>query len=337
MEISALGASPAMEDTYPGCRSLMRLSYQQKGVPEPAIDVLISSLFQSTIKQYNCSYKKCMAYCKGIDVFTADANKLIGFLNTQIEKGGNYNTINQHRSALNTLLQITNDSLVSRFMKGVFRIKPVFPRYNETWDPYPVLEYFNSLSPLTSLSLKELTYKLVVLLALTTSQRVQTLTKIKLSNIRKSQGKIEITITDLIKTSRPEKCQPKITLPYFTEKPNLCIASFLEHYINYTKPLRKDHDSLLITIKKPHHPATAQTVSKWIKKGLALGGVDTDTFKAHSTRHASTSAVYRQGLNIESIKRTAGWSERSSIFNKFYNRPVNTDSTFATCLLTSKK
>nr|CAH7764038.1 unnamed protein product [Callosobruchus chinensis] len=120
--------------------------------------------------------------------------------------------------------------------------------------------------------------------------------------------KIEINITDLIKTSGPKKCQPKIVLPYFRQRPNICVASTLKYYIDFTKTLRKNNDQLLITTKKPHHPATPQTVSKWFKKGLTL--------------------VFRGGLNIETIRRTAGWSDRSNVFLTFYNRPISDDSDF---------
>ncbi|VEN52959.1 unnamed protein product, partial [Callosobruchus maculatus] len=161
-------------------------------------------------------------------------------------------------------------------MKGVFRLKPVFPKYNITWDPNPVLEHFNSIGPLHTLPLDKLTYKLIVLLALTTSQRVQTLTKIKLSNINYLDDRLEIIITDLIKTSSPSKCQPIIILPYFTNIPGLCIATVSKHYITVTENVRANHDFLLLTIKKPHRPATCQTVSKWIKKVLTIAGVNTN-------------------------------------------------------------
>ncbi|KAJ8913077.1 hypothetical protein NQ315_006578 [Exocentrus adspersus] len=265
---------------YTGCRDAIRLAYLNRGVPESAIEVLVSSLADSTIKQYNSTYAKWWAFCKDGEVFKSDSNKIIEFLNTELQKGANYNTINQHRSALNTLLQLTDSPLVTRFMKGAFRIRPVFPRYNETWDPNPVLTYLNNLTPLASLTLEKLTYKFVVLLALISSQRVQTLTKVKLSNITYFEDKIEIKITDIIKTSAPGKCQPILTLPYFHENPNLCIATILKYYIDTTQQYRNSHDQLLITIKKPHHPASAQTVAKWIKKGLALG-VLTQTFLNH--------------------------------------------------------
>ncbi|KAJ8916142.1 hypothetical protein NQ315_004509 [Exocentrus adspersus] len=110
---------------YTGCRDAIRLAYLNRGVPESSIEVLVSSLADSTIKQYNSTYAKWWAFCKDGEVFKSDSNKIIEFLNTELQKGANYNTINQHRSALNTLLQLTDSPLVTRFMKGAFRIRPI--------------------------------------------------------------------------------------------------------------------------------------------------------------------------------------------------------------------
>lgn len=47
------------------------------------------------------------------------------------------------------------------------------PKYTEIWDVSIVLEYLQSLSPVDTLSLKELTLKLVVLILLVSGQRGQ--------------------------------------------------------------------------------------------------------------------------------------------------------------------
>ncbi|VEN52716.1 unnamed protein product, partial [Callosobruchus maculatus] len=138
-----LGEAPSfVEEPYPQCISTLRLAHKSRGVPETAINTLISSLAENTIKQYNITYKKWWGFCGGKNVFTTDSNRLIEFLNSEFEKGSNYNTLNQHRSAINTLLQSTDHPSVTRFMKGVFRLRSVFPKYNETWNPNPVLDYF---------------------------------------------------------------------------------------------------------------------------------------------------------------------------------------------------
>ena len=64
---------------------------------------------------------------------------------------------------------------LKRFMKGIFEIKPSLPRYNCTWCTEKVLKFLKSLSPLTDLSLLQLSRKLVTLLVSSTGQRAQTL------------------------------------------------------------------------------------------------------------------------------------------------------------------
>lgn len=114
------------------------------------------------------------------------------------------------------------------------------------------------------------------------------------------------------------------------------MAGSLLVYINRTKDIRHDIPDLFITYKKPHHKASVQTVSRWVKNILKEGGIDTNQCTAHSTRHASTSAAYRSGVNIETIRAAAGWSERSRVFAKFYNRLIVTDPKFAETILQIK-
>ena len=54
---------------------------------------------------------------------------------------------------------------------------------------------------------------------------------------------------------------------------------------------------------------------------MTEAGVD-QKFKAHSTRHASTSKALQKGLSVDLIKRAAGWSQNSKVFCTFYNRPI---------------
>ncbi|VEN56293.1 unnamed protein product, partial [Callosobruchus maculatus] len=92
---------------------------------------------------------------------------------------------------------------------------------------------------------------------------------------------------------------------------------------NTTRPKRSREDSyLLITYKKPYHVASSQTLSRWIKKALQNSGIDISKFKGHSTRHAAVSAANRQGVSIETIRNAAGWTGKSDMFARFYNRPV---------------
>ena len=65
--------------------------------------------------------------------------------------------------------------LICRFLKGVFNEIPLTPKFHELWPVKQVLPYLEQLTPLHALKLKELTLKLVMLIALVTGQRCQTL------------------------------------------------------------------------------------------------------------------------------------------------------------------
>ena len=62
-------------------------------------------------------------------------------------------------------------------------------------------------------------------------------------------------------------------------------------------------------------------------------GIDTNLFKGHSVRSASTSAAANQGVTTEDILKAADWSSDSS-FQRFYYKPVR-NATFARTVLSS--
>ena len=65
----------------------------------------------------------------------------------------------------------------------------------------------------------------------------------------------------------------------------------------------------------------SSTVSGWVKKLLKRAGVDTKTFKSHSTRSASTSKAGFNGAPIEEILKRGSWSKQST-WQKFYNKNI---------------
>ena len=54
--------------------------------------------------------------------------------------------------------------LVACCMKGIFELKPALPKYTEIWDVNIVFGYLRAAAPLRSLSLKQLTLNLTMLL-----------------------------------------------------------------------------------------------------------------------------------------------------------------------------
>lgn len=287
----------------------------------------MASFSINTLNQYNTSLKSWWLYCegKGLDYCNSHTNQLLEFLTEKFNSGASYSTLNSYRSALSILLgqDVTCNDYIKRFFKGVYRVKPPAPKYQTTWNPKLVLNYLTNYYPNDSITLKDLSLKTVTLLALASAQRMQTLSLIKIKDIAYDSDKIIIKIEDLIKTSRPGAYQPLIMLPYIKENPKICPALTLEHYINTTVSLRQE-DSLFLSYQKPHKKVGSQTLSHWVKKVLENSGIDVKLYGAHSTRHASTSAASRAGVNLETIRKAAGWSESSHVFQKYYNKNVCT-------------
>nr|CAH7746390.1 unnamed protein product [Callosobruchus chinensis] len=201
------------------------------------------------------------------------------------------------------------------------------PKYQATWDPHPVLLHLARLYPLEEISRLQLTMKLVTLLALITGHRLQTLTSIRLQNIVRFPDRLEIRTSDRIKTSSSKSLQPFLVIPYFKDNPALCLASVINYEL-ITKDLRpSDIDYLILTVKRPIRQVSSQRLSKWIKQTLAASGIDTTLFSGYSTRHAATSAAFRAGISIEIIRSMAGWTQKSNMFARFYNRPLANDPT----------
>jgi len=91
----------------------------------------------------------------------------------------------------------------------------------------------------------------------------------------------------------------------------------LGEYLDRTRDWRKDdcHDGqLLLSTLRPHNPVKSSIISNWLKRIMGRAGIDTTTFKAHSTRGASTSKADLNGAK-------GSWSSQST-WQKFYKKDI---------------
>ena len=218
-------------------------------------------------------------------------------------------------------------------MKGLHNLNPPRPRYTHTWDVSIVLRLLKSYSPNESLSLETLTFKLVMLVALVTGQRSQSLSLLDTREATVTQSTVSFHITQPTKTSKPGSKPHAVTLTAYPADEQLCVRSVLREYLKRTRKFRKDNPFLFISTRSPHRNVTSQTISRWLKKVLQVAGVDTSIFKAHSTRSASASAAFRQGVSTDVLMSTVGWSSEKT-FARFYNKPLSSDKdTYSNAIL----
>ncbi|XP_067213058.1 uncharacterized protein [Linepithema humile] len=302
--------APDVEEHFPGSREIILQAFRRKGIPESALATSLASLSEGTLKQYARPIKLWWLYCKNKshDWFQPDIGVALEFLAAEMKNISAYGSLNSIRSALSLITNVNlgSDSRVKRFCKDAAVLKPSKPKYALTWDPNPVIAHLRTLTPHSSLDRKTLTHKLATLIALATASRVQNLALIKRANISLTNPVI-IKIPDRIKTSGVNRTQPSMVFHKFEECPELCIASLLRMYIEKTNSLLpSDSDALFLTFGKQPKAASTQTISRWIKKTLAEGGIDTSIFTAHSVRHAATSSAARLNVPLDEIYKSAG-------------------------------
>ena len=79
-------------------------------------------------------------------------------------------------------------------MKGAFNTRPPRPKYTETWDVDQVLQYLITLGSNVGLSLKNLTLKLAMLMALVIADRSHKLSSHELSLMQDWGNVVTFTI-----------------------------------------------------------------------------------------------------------------------------------------------
>lgn len=286
----------------------------------------------NTRQQYRVHINSWLEFCahdSSLNPYMVHSDTGINFLATLYARGLGYSSINTARAALSSIVTVIDSPgmsfgshpVVSRFMKGVFNQRPSLPRYTATWDPAVVLDYLKQ-TPLTGICLPDLTLRLVMLLALCTSQRLQGLKALSLHNACLTDAKCVFYIDVLLKTSRPGCHIKPIEIYRYDVDSELCPVRHVLLYVEMTKSLRKDQTQLLISYAKPHNSVTTDTLSRWLKKTMSAAGINTHVFKAHSTRSASASKAAVKGVPIDMVLSNAGWSNEN-VFHRFYQRDVS--------------
>ena len=309
--------------------SLVRRYLNGKGLSTIATKVMEESWRSGTRKQYATYLQKWKRYCssRGVDPICPSVEDGINFLAELYDSGIGYSAINTARSAVSSIVTLPNNSsfgshpMVCRFLKGVFELKPSLPKYKNIWDVNIVLTYLSSLHPPQDLTLKDLTYKTAMLLALLSGQRCHTLHLLSVSCMVLKHDSCVFTIYKLLKTSRPGKHVSALTFTAYSPDSRLCPIVCLSEYVKRTSELRKGSDQLLLSFQKPYQPVSTDTISRWLKTVLAKSGIDTSVFKGHSTRAASTSAAALCKVPLSTIMDNAGWSNATT-FGKFYKKPI---------------
>ena len=95
----------------------------------------------------------------------------------------------------------------------------------------------------------------------------------------------------------------------------------LYNYLSKCESFWTQESQVLVSFVKPHKAVTSSTVSRWLKEGLAVAGIDARMFKGHSTRTASSTKSDVTGVSVCDIIKQGQRSNKST-FQKFYKKEI---------------
>ena len=259
-----------------GC---LRKRLAEEGITQRASDLIVLSRREDTLSIYSSTWNKWVSWCveQNVDQVRCNVKWILEFLAFLFESGYEYRTVCTHRSAISALHNniegrpVEEHPQVSSLITGVFNKRLSQPKYNFIWDVQLVLDYLKKeLSNKNDLLDKLLTFKVAMLLALTSASRVRGLHILDTRFMVKTPQKYVFQFHKLHKSWR--KGQKPTTLEFvaFPQYKDLCAVSVLDEYLNRTEEWRRvnNETQLLLSYIQSHKQVVPSTISRWLKSVL---------------------------------------------------------------------
>ena len=81
----------------------------------------------------------------------------------------------------------------------------------------------------------------------------------------------------------------------------LCVSAAWQEYINSTKHIPRPKDRIFVSHQKVAKEIGVETIAKDTLKMMDMAGIDTTTFKSHSTRMSSASKALEKGASVDEV------------------------------------
>ena len=312
----------------------LRAGNAQGQLSERANFLRENSIRSGSRKDYDAKYTKYSAWCneRNLNPSTCSVESILEFLASLELQQYAYSTICGYRSMISKYhdpidgIRVGCHPKVTELLKGVFNINPPLKNLCPAWDVEIVLNYLRKepFVPVETCSVKFLTLKTCMLLALTSARRADDIAKLSKRRNKCVLTSMRVVLTPdaLIKQDRPGHVGKPITLNKYHHDVHLDIVSLLPIYLEKVKQLRGD-ESLLVTHVKPHKKPSAQTISRWLVEVIKLAYDDANLetrgkIKGHSTRAMGPSMAEFRGVAIDDILNVADWASAQTFYNCYW-------------------
>ena len=280
--------------------------------------------------------------------FQASIVTILSFLQSLLEKGRAFSTVKVYLAAISAChigfggKPVGQHRLVRQFMKGAHNLHPVSKPLVPSWDLALVLDSLSRapFEPLEGISMKLLSLKTALLLALVTARRVSDVHALSVSpECMRFNGDARVVLkTNPAFLPKNRLLAPvPIELAAFYPPPfasdeerrghNLCPVRMLKVYLDRTKAVRTT-TQLFVSWdpRAPGRPITKIRLSQWIVEAIEQAYTSRDRappvgLRAHSTRGLAASWALCRGVSIQDVCSAASWAS-SSTFATFYSLDV---------------
>jgi hypothetical protein len=163
------------------------------------------------------------------------------------------------------------------------------------------------------LTLKNLTYKLAMIICLIIAGRTQSLHLLSIQNIIRGTYSYILQYSGWLKQSDSGRNNPVVELKAYPPDRRLCCITDLKEYLKRTESLRKNHWSLFISYVKPYIPVSKSTISRQLKTFMCKSGIDINKYSVHSIHATSASKTKLLCVPIDNILKLVGWSSARTL------------------------
>ncbi|KAM9997168.1 hypothetical protein ACTFIZ_007907 [Dictyostelium cf. discoideum] len=219
-------------------------------------ELLMKSWEQSTIKVYNSSYTRFLNFCT-LNSLDPSSITLVMFMDYlthlfKIKPPLAFSTINNHRSMLNQLLllrnqtDIVNDPFITRIMTGIHKLLPSSAKYKEIWDANKVFKYLSTIKVLPKFTYTALLNKTLVICKMFGLARSSDLVNLSFKGLNITTDSIRGPVINA-KEQRKDGVLSILELTSLDDTySQVCPVRHLTTYLKSTKERRKKHQSCII-------------------------------------------------------------------------------------------
>ena len=213
-------SSPSSEqDSTTGGLDGFRAKLQEEGVSKAASDLVSRSRRPSSNANYESAWREWANWCsrREIDSFSSNANEIFDYLTDLYKQGLQYRTINNHRLAISAFHEqiqgkpVGEHPRVYALLAGIFNSRSPQPKYCFIWDVQTVIEFIRKeWGRNQELSDKFLTYKLTMLMALTSASLALGLQHLNIRFMVKTHSSFIFTFQKLHTAWKKGKSPPSV-------------------------------------------------------------------------------------------------------------------------------